>query len=101
MSCIPFITTYVHVVPMERVWKDNSNLSVKPFFFAQSDSRNFWKSENIAMYGDIALSVYKIDYTLRCFEYIYSACEDTDTCNLTITYQILSTYMVFEIRQEM
>ena len=28
--------------------------------------------EYIAVYGDIALFVYKIDYTLRCFEYICS-----------------------------
>ena len=25
---------------------------------------------NIAVFGNIALSVYKIDYTLRCLEYI-------------------------------
>jgi len=27
---------------------------------------------NIAVYANIALSVYKIDYTLRCLEYICS-----------------------------
>ena len=27
---------------------------------------------NIALYGNIVLSVYKIDYTLRCLEYICS-----------------------------
>jgi len=26
---------------------------------------------HIAVYGNIALSVYKIDYTLRCLEYLH------------------------------
>jgi len=48
---------------------------------------------NITVYGTIAMSVYKVDYSLRCLEYICSVSaplrplnhEDTDTCTLTIT----------------
>ena len=57
---------------------------------------------NVAVYGSMALSVHKIDYTLRCFEYICSVSsqlrrhgreplrplnrEDTDKCTLSIKY---------------
>ena len=55
------------------------------------------------MYGNIEVYItycavcLKIDYTLRCLEYIYSVSaplrplnlEDTDTCTLTITYSMV------------
>ena len=48
--------------------------------FAQSDSCMFFgnmnfvfmKTGNITVYGKIVLSDYKMDYTLRCLEYICS-----------------------------
>jgi len=44
---------------------------------------------NIAVYGNIALYVYPIDYILKCLEHICSRRplnrEDTDKCTLTIT----------------
>jgi len=32
----------------------------------------FMKTDKIQVYGNIALSVYKIDFTVRCLEYICS-----------------------------
>jgi len=55
------------------------------------------------VYGNIALSVYKIDYTLRCLEYMCSVSaqlrrEDTDKCILTITYMLRFDFFTSETR---
>ena len=69
---------------------------------------------NIAVYGNIALSVDKIDYTLRCLEYICSVSSPytdatgsrcaralmplnrgyTDNCTLTITCTFLTCILL-------
>jgi len=55
------------------------------------------KTANIPVYGNIAMYVYIIDYTLICYEYICSVSsplrhhgplnrQDNDKCTLTIIY---------------
>jgi len=63
----------------------------------------FNKTANIPVYGNIALSVYTIDYTLRCLEYMCSVSaqlrrEDTDKCILTITYMLRFDFFTSETR---
>ena len=44
---------------------------------------------NIAVYRNIALSVYKIDYTLRCLEYM---CSLAPLCLLSVKTHMYSNY---------
>jgi len=54
------------------------------------------KTAKITVYGHIAvygaLSVYKIDYTLRCLDYICSVCSPLRSHGLSLHWAILPTF---------
>ena len=65
-------------------------------FLAQSDNRilgylNFYfmKTVKITVYGNIALYVHKVDYTLRCLEYICSVCSPLIKTPLLLLYNVV------------
>ena len=52
---------------------------------------------NFAVYGSIALSVYKIDYTLRCLEYICSVSSPLRHCGLGLLHTRMFRWVPFSV----